>query len=256
MTGPRSRIGELLREWRGTRRMSQLGLALEAHVSARHVSFIETGRSRPTREMVLRLAEVLDVPLRDRNLMLDAAGFAPHYGETSWHAPELEPVRRAVERILAHQEPYPAVVMDRHWNILRANEAADGLFGRMIDLATVPPPANVLRLMFDPAGVRPYVVNWPEVARALLGRIAREAVCGVPDAGLRELQEELLAYPGVAAAAPSRALTTPTLPVIPVRFRKAPFEAAYFSTLTTLGTPQDIALQEIRIECFFPAEGA
>jgi transcriptional regulator with XRE-family HTH domain len=248
-----SSIGRLLREWRRARRMSQLALALEAHVSARHVSFVESGRSKPTREMVLRLAEVLDVPLRERNLMLNAAGFTSHFSETGLSEPHMAPVIRALDWMLERQEPHPAVVMDRHWNILRTNQAAADLFGRLIDLSSVPAPVNVLRLMFDPERVRPYVANWDEVAPALLRRLDRETLGGAPDTVLRALREELLAFPDVRTVAAGSGLATPLLPVIPVRFRKGALARDYFSTLTTLGTPHDVTCQEIRIECFFPA---
>jgi hypothetical protein len=142
--------------------------------------------------------------------------------------------------------------MDPHWNIVRTNRGARDLFGRLVDPGMVAQPANVLRLMFDPQGVRPYLANWDEVAPALLRRMAREAVGGVPDAGLEALREELLAHPGVSELTSASALTVPLLPVVPVRFRKGRFAADYFSTLTTLGTPHDITCQEIRIECFFP----
>jgi transcriptional regulator with XRE-family HTH domain len=249
-----SRVGALLRDWRTTRNKSQLSLALQANVSARHVSFIETGRAKPSRDMVLMLADALDVPLRERNVLLDAAGFAPAYRESAIDAPQLEPVRRAIDWLLKQQEPHPAVVMDRHWNIVRTNDGAVRLFSRLIDLSAVAQPANVLRLMLDPAAIRPFISNWDEVARALLARVAREAVGGVPDPQLRALLDELHAYPGVpphARADQERAL----LPIVPVRFRKDRFAADYFSTVTTLGTPQDVTAQELRIESFFPAEG-
>jgi transcriptional regulator with XRE-family HTH domain len=245
-------IGRLLREWRGARRMSQLALALQAKVSARHVSFVESGRSKPTREMVLRLADVLDVPLRERNLMLNAAGFVAHYAETSLDAVGMEPVARALAWILERQEPHPAVVMDRYWNLLRANGGAHALFGRLVDLERLPSPINVLRLMFDPEGVRPHVANWDEVAPALLRRLAREAVGGVPDSALRALRDELLGLPGVRELDAAQPLTAPLLPVVPIRFRRGEFAADFFSMLTTLGTPHDITCQEIRLECFFP----
>lgn len=252
MSATVSPVGILLKEWRGLRRMSQLDLALKASVSARHVSFVETGRARPSREMVLHLASALDVPLRDRNLLLTAAGFAPVFPQRGLDAEEMAPVRRALDRILARQEPHPAVVMDRHWNVLEANDAASALFSRFVDLAALPPPPNILRLMFDPEGVRPYVANWDEVATGLLGRAERESVCGVPDEGLRGLLQELRRFPGVPSATALVRSMGSSLPVIPVRFRKGEFTADYFSAITTLGTPQDVTLQEIRIESFFP----
>lgn len=254
MTRTTSPIGKLLREWRGVRNKSQLALALEANVSARHVSFIETGRAKPSRDMVLQLAATLDVPLRERNTWLSAAGFAPIYGQSHLDSDEMQQVRMALDRILLQQEPYPAVIMDRHWNILATNDAAVKLFSRLIDLSGIPSPANVLRLMFDPEGLRPWVENWGEVARSLLLRVEREAVCGVPDATLRALVDELHGYPDVPVRGSLSREGAPLMPIVPVRFRKYDFARAYFSTVTTLGTPQDVMLQEIRIECFFPAD--
>jgi hypothetical protein len=144
--------------------------------------------------MILNLAEALDVPLRERNALLAAAGFAPVYTQADLGTQELAQVRRAIDAILRQQEPHPAVVMDRHWNIVASNEGARRLFGRLVDLSTVPQPPNVLRLMFDPHGVRPFVMNWEQVARGLLVRVGREAVCGAPDPGLRALVDEITAY--------------------------------------------------------------
>src|SRR5262245_45320763 len=246
-----NRIGTMLREWRTVRSKSQLDLALQANVSARHLSFIETGRARPSRDMVLQLAHALDVPLRERNALLSAAGFTAVYRQTKLDAPDLGPVRKAIDLLLAQHEPHPAVVLDRLWNIVRTNDGALRLFSRLIDLHNVPAPANVLRLMFDPEGVRPFVANWPEVARSLLVRVGREAVCGARDPELLKLLQELERLPGVEDLSRST-VTQPLLPLVPVQFRKGSFQADYFSMVTTLGTPQDVTLQEIRVECFFP----
>lgn len=248
-----SPVGRLLQHWRGVRKKSQLALALDAEVSARHLSFVETGRARPSQRMVLVLAEALDVPLRERNDLLLAAGFAPLYAHGDLDAPELEPARKALDLLLDRQEPHPAVVIDRHWNLVRGNRGADRFFGLFVDLAAVESP-NVLRLMFDPEGLRPWVVNWDEVARGLLGRVHREAVGGVPDAETGRLLEEVLDYPDVPARWRRPDLTTPVVPFIPVEFRKNGRDYRYFSAVTTLGTPQDVTLQEIRIESFFPAD--
>lgn len=251
-----SPVGKLLQYWRGKRNKSQLALALEAGVSARHVSFIETGRARPSREMVLTLAGALDVPLRERNDLLLAAGYAPFYRQRELEAEEMAPARRALDAILERQEPYPAVVMDRHWNLVRTNRGAERFFGRLLgsDGTDASEPANVLRLMFDPDGLRPAVVNWPEVARGLLGRVQREAVGGVPDAETDRLLEEILAYPGVPRRWHRPDLGTPVVPFVPVAFRHGGRDYRYFSAVTTLGTPQDVTLQELRIETFFPAD--
>lgn len=243
-----SPVGRLLRHWRGARRRSQLALALDAGVSARHVSFVESGRAAPSREMVLRLASALDVPLRERNALLLAAGFAPAYAETALSAPEVAAVRQALDLILAHQEPFPAVVMNPRWDIVTANGAAARFFGQFVDLDRYPAPLNVLRLMFDPAGLRPIVVNWDEVAAGLLERARRESVGGILSAATEQLLAEIAPW-GAAEAPPPAAR-----PFIPVRFRVREDIMSFFSTVTTLGTPQDVTLQELRIECFFPAD--
>jgi transcriptional regulator with XRE-family HTH domain len=243
-----------LRSWRTRRRVSQLELALRAGTTQRHVSFIEGGRSLPGRGMVVRLAESLDVPLRERNALLLAAGFAPIYLETKMDAPELAAVRGALDAILAQQEPFPAVVMNPCWDILRTNDAAARFFGLLLGERRRTAPANVLRLMFDPGGLRPFVANWDAVAEALLRRVHREAIGGVPDPATRSVLAEILRFPGVPRLVPGASPVAPILPVVPVQFRKAALELNFFSTVTTLGTPQDITVQEIRIECFFPAD--
>jgi transcriptional regulator with XRE-family HTH domain len=250
-----SDVGPLLKHWRNARRLSQLSLSVEATVSIRHVSFLETGRAKPSREMVLKLAEVLDVPLRERNTLLLAAGFAPMYQESALDAPELVEVRSALDAILEQQEPYPALVMDRDWDIRYTNTAAARFFGflRAGKTASPPGPANVLRRMFHPDGVRPYVTNWPEVAEALVRRARREAIGGVTDERAQRILDEVLAYPDVPTSLTSLDVSAPTLPIVPVRYASGGRRFDYFSTVTTLGTPQDVTLQELRIECFFPA---
>jgi transcriptional regulator with XRE-family HTH domain len=244
-------VGELLRHWRGVRRLSQLALALEAETTARHVSFIETGRSQPSRAMVLRLARVLDVPIRERNQLLLAAGYAPVYTETGLAEEDAAMVAAALARILESHEPYPAVVMDRYWNILDRNGAAHALFGWLLrDRAPADGPGNLIRNFFDPDRLRPYVANWDEAANALLQRVHREAIGGVPDAETTALLEEVLARPGV----PKPDLTRPLLPIVPVVFSRDGQTFSYFSAVTTLGTPQDALLQELRVECLHPAD--
>src|SRR5262245_13097803 len=251
--GEATAVGRLIQHWRRVRRKSQLGLALQAGISARHLGFLEVGRSNPSREMVLLLAGVLDVPLRERNAFLLAAGYAPLYRETGLEAPEMEHARRALALILQHQEPYPAVVMDRHWNMLRSNEGAARFFGQLLTLSGDGPPPNIVRLMFDPEGLRPFVANWEWVAEAHVQRIHREALGGVPDATTADLLEEILGYPGVPSHWGSPDLLALAKPYVPVEFRKGSLAMDFFSTVTTLGTPLDVTLQEIRIECFFPA---
>jgi transcriptional regulator with XRE-family HTH domain len=248
-------VGRLIQHWRRVRKKSQFTLALQAGVSARHLGFLEIGRANPSREMVLLLAGALDVPLRERNALLLAAGYAPMYKETGLEAPEMQHARTAIGLILQHHEPLPAVVMDRHWNMLTSNPAAERFFGQLITLPSGGPPANIIRLMFDPAGLRPYVANWESVAEALVQRIHREALGGAPDAGTADLLEEVLAYPGVPRRWRSPDLLAPfPRPYLAVQFRKGGLARDFFSTVTTLGTPLDVTLQEIRIECFFPAD--
>ena len=249
-------VGTLLQYWRKTRSLSQLALAHDAEVSPRHISFLETGRAKPSREMVMLLSNVLDIPLRERNVLLLAAGFAPVYAETRLEAPELGAVQTALRAILTQQEPFPAVVMDRHWDILKTNEAAQRFFGLLLGERASAGPANVVRMMFSSNGLRPFVSNWEAVAEALIQRVHREAVGGVPDLATAQLLEEVLAYPNVPKRLRRLNLGAPSMPVIPVCFRKDGHAFNFFSTVTTLGTPQDVTLQELRIECFFPADAA
>jgi transcriptional regulator with XRE-family HTH domain len=251
-----AQVGTLLQYWRKTRSLSQLALAHDAEVSPRHISFLETGRAKPSREMVMLLSNVLDVPLRERNMLLLAAGFAPVYAETRLDAPELGAVQAALRAILSQQEPFPAVVMNRHWDILQTNEAAQRFFGLLLGERASAGPANVVRMMFDPNGLRPFVSNWEAVAEALIQRVHREAVGGISDPATDQLLEEVLAYPDVPKRLRRLNLGAPSLPVIPVCFRKGEHAFNFFSTVTTLGTPQDVTLQELRIECFFPADAA
>jgi transcriptional regulator with XRE-family HTH domain len=248
------KIGSLLVYWRGVRRMSQLALATQANVSPRHVSFIESGRANPSRDMVLLLASVLDVPLRERNRLLTAAGFAAAFRESGLNEPQLAAVRWALDAILAQHEPYPAVVLDRGWNIVGANPPAQRFFAFLLQGQTPPDPPNVLRQVFHPRGLRPWIANWEEVAWALVQRVHREAVGNTVDDALRAVLAEVLAYPGVDERFRRPDLTRSLLPVIPVRFERDGRRLAYFSTVTTLGTPIDVTAQEARIECFFPLD--
>ncbi len=253
-TSASSPVSVLLQQWRQARRMSQLALAVEAEVSPRHISFIETGRARPSREMVLHLARTLDVPLRERNALLLAAGYAPTYRDVGLEAPEAEAVRMALAAILRRQEPYPAIVMNRSWDILDANEGAARFFGFLLGESSPAGPANVVRMMLDPNGLRPYVANWEAVAAALLDRIGREAIGGALDDATGELLDEVLGFPDVERFRRPSGTGVPLSPVVPVTFEKAPYRFAFFSTVTTLGTPQDALLQELRIESFFPLD--
>lgn len=248
-------LGDLLRAWRARRGWSQLRLASEVGMSQRHLGFIEVGRSEPGRALVLGLARALDVPLRDRNALLLAAGYAPMYADPAWDADEMRIVHRALDRLLAQHEPFPAVVMDRHWNVLQANAAAPSLFGRFVDLAARPRPRNLLHLVFDPLGLRPHIANWPEVARGLFERIGREAVGGVIDERMRGLIAELRRYPDVDTGWQS-AEPVGAGPVIPITFVDGSTRLSYFSMVSTVGTPTTIAAQELRVECMFAADDA
>ena len=240
-----------LRHWRGLRGKSQLDLSIDSGISQRHLSFIESGRSLPSREVLLKIARILDVPLRDRNTLLLAAGYAPIYSEDSWDTPMMETVTSALRRMLRNHEPFPAVVLDRYWNVLMANDYAPRLFNCFIDLSLRPKPRNLLHLIFDPAGMRPFIMNWEAVAQSLFERVYRESVGRVIDEKTRELLSALLAYPGVKTGWKNSAVT---LPVIPISFVKDEKVLSYFSMVATLGTPQAVVAQEVRIECLFPAD--
>jgi transcriptional regulator with XRE-family HTH domain len=231
--------------------MSQLDLSAAAGVTPRHVSFVETGRSSPSRQMLDTLADTLDMPLRDRNDLYLAAGYAAPCREVGLDREELAQVMAAVERILASHDPLPAVLMDRHWNLLQSNRGATELFGSMIDLEAIDQPANVLRLVFDPEGLRPHISNWDELAPALIARARREAVGGVVDPELESLLDQLVQQ------LPERANDNRRFaagPVIDVAFQISGRKRRFFSTVTTLGTPTDVSLQELRIELFHPFE--
>ncbi|CAG4895685.1 hypothetical protein R69919_02043 [Paraburkholderia gardini] len=255
---PRSELGDLLRYWRDVRGVSQLDLSLEAGVSQRQISFIESGRSAPGRETLLTLAQTLDVPLRERNALLLAAGYAPVYSEAPWNAQEMHSVIRALERVVRQHEPFPAIVMDRHWNVLMTNDAALRFFNHFIDMASREGPRNMLHLIFDPQGMRPFVADWDNVSRSLLQRVYRESVGHVIDDNTTRLLDELLAYPDVPPDWKThRAPTaTPTMPVIPLGFVSEGVVLRYFSMVTSVGTPQTVAAQELRLECMFPADDA
>jgi len=253
-------FGQMLREWRANRHMSQLDLALSAQVSARHISYVETGRSQPSREMVLQLSGALDVPLRERNALLQAAGFAPRFGETPLGSAEMQGVRSALRMILRQHEPFPAVAMDRHWNVVMANapylESVSRLSGREIAEPgqVVPDPRpNVLRLLFGSEAFRRHVVNWEEVAAAVLARVERDARWS-GDGATRELLEELRDAPG--APPPGRWYELGRAPslVIPVEVESPLGRLRYFTTMTTLGAALDVTLHELRIEAYHPAD--
>lgn len=244
-------LGNLLRYWRQQRGKSQLDLSLDTGISQRHLSFVESGRSVPSRDLLLIVSEKLDIPLRERNVLLLASGYAPTYSESAWEAPEMEVVTKAIDRVLLQQEPHPALVLDRYWNVIRTNEAAPRFFGSFVDLEVRPRPRNLLDLMFDPAGMRPFVENWAIVAAGLLQRVYRESVGHVVDQKTVELLNKLEKYPGVKTLS-----TVPRThsPVLPITFVRGGKRFSYFSFITTVGAPQSITAQELRIECMFPIE--
>ena len=233
-------LGVLLRHWRDLRRRSQLDLSLDAGMSQRHLSFIESGRSEPSRDKLMALAEALDVPLRERNTLLLAAGYAPLYADLAWDAPEMQSVTKALDRMLRQHEPFPAVVMDRYWNVLMANESTPRFFDCFIDMKAREGRRNLLHLMFDPGGMRPFLANWEQAAEGLLGRVTRESVGRVVDETTKQLLSALLAYPDVKTEwnVPQG---SPAVPVIPLSFVKDGRLLHYVSMISTVGTPQTIA---------------
>jgi transcriptional regulator with XRE-family HTH domain len=251
---PDAGVGTILRHWRTTRRLSQLELALDADVSSRHLSYVETGRSQPSREMVLRLADALEVPLRERNALLVAAGYAPRYFETGLAAPEMAQMRAAIELILGQQEPYPAFLLDRHWNILMANQAAPRCTRFL--LGAEPTESNMLRLCLHPDGLRPMMVNWEETAGDLIRHLHNQIAASPADERAKALLSEILAYPDIPERWRTRDAATPPTPLLTTIFRKGGVELRFFSTITTFGAPHDVTLEELRIECSFPADEA
>jgi len=239
--------GDLIREWRQRRRLSQLDLAIAANVSSRHLSFVETGRSRPTSEMILHLAEHLEVPLRDRNALLLAGGFAPAYPERGLAEPELQAVRTALKRVLDGHEPYPAAVVNRWWELVDAN-AGIALFTAGVSQELLEPPVNVLRLSLHPDGMAPRIANLPEWRAHLLARLHRQAEA-TGDQRLAALHAELAAYPGGRAGAPG-----PADVVVPLRYRTPQAELSFLSITAVIGTPMDVTVEELAIESFYPAD--
>jgi transcriptional regulator with XRE-family HTH domain len=245
----------LLRQWRERRGKSQFELSLDAGVSQRHISFIEIGRSKPSRKMLIDIAAALDIPLRDRNTLLLAGGFAPIYPDGAWDGPEMRAVTSALERMLRQHEPFPALVMDRDWNVLMTNHAAPRFFSRFCDLSARAAPRNMLELMFDPGGMRPFIADFPAVAASLIQRVHRESVGRVIDDRTKSLLERLLAFQNVDPPSMSEG-TQAAMPVIPLSFIYQGRRLNYFSMVTTVGTPQTVTAQELRIECMFPADDA
>jgi transcriptional regulator with XRE-family HTH domain len=246
MTQP---VGVLLRGWRERRRLSQLELSIQAEISTRHLSFVETGRSKPTSAMILRLTEHLDVPLRERNVLLLAGGYAPAYPEGRLDGPQLRAVQDSLRQVLAGHEPFPAVVVDRWWTMLDAN-APVGLLTTGVAPHLLEPPVNVLRLSLHPDGLAPRIANLAQWRAHLLGRLERQARA-TGDPALEDLLAELSGYPGGAGPAPAAHDV-----VVPLRIRHEGAELRFFSITAVFGSPMDVTVAELAIESFFPADPA
>jgi transcriptional regulator with XRE-family HTH domain len=243
-TATRRPVGEQLREWRERRRLSQLELSVQANVSTRHLSFVETGRAKPTSDMILRLTEHLDVPLRERNTLLLAGGFAPAYPSNDLHGPELATILSALRQVLNGHEPFPALVIDRTWTLIEANSAVERLTAGASP-ALLEPPVNVLRLALHPDGMAPRIANLPEWRGHLLHRLHHQAtITGDPD--LFELYAELQTYPG------GEAKSDVTGPAVPLRYG----ELSFISITAVFGTPLDVTVSELAIEAFYPADAS
>ena len=254
--------GPLLRRWREARRLSQLELALEGEVSARHLSFVETGRAMPSREMLLTLANVLDMPLRERNVLLLAAGYAPSYGETSLSDPRMSQVRAVIEIMLRSNEPRAAIAHDRYWNVVMANAAFVRLLTMVLGKApaglsamqvATPPRVNLLHLLFDPNSLRRVIVNWEAIAKALLNQAYRR-LAWARDEMLRALIDDVLKYPGVPARWREPELDAPDALILPMELDFNGKVARMFSTVASVATPHDVTLQDLHIEVFYPAD--
>ena len=252
-------FGTLLKLWRNQRGFSQLDLAVTSQVSQRHISFLESGRAKPSREMVLQLATVLEIPLRQQNLMLTVAGFAPIHTQTDLSAPEMTSLRKALDFMLQKQEPYPAFVVDRYWNLILTNNAATRLLTTFIDAdklqATfcVDGKINLMRVVFHSQGLRPFIVNWEEVANHLLQRLHREILIERENEQSIALLNELMRCPGIPEIFQPTNQTAQNALLLSLHIKKNDLELQFFSTIATLGTPYDITLEELRIECLFPA---
>jgi transcriptional regulator with XRE-family HTH domain len=247
-------VGDHLREWRKRRRMSQLDLAVDAEISTRHLSFVESGRAQPSREMLLHLAERLDVPLRDRNMLLVSAGYAPVFAERPIGDPALAPARKAIELVLKGHEPYPALAINRHWTLVEANRAVAPLLAGA-DASLLQPPVNVLRLSLHPSGLAPRIVNLPEWRAHLLERL-RKQIDVSADPVLIALLEELRAFPAPQSRRPPPPTGDYAGVVVPLQLASEAGVLSFFSTTTVFGTPIDVTLSEIALEAFFPADSA
>jgi transcriptional regulator with XRE-family HTH domain len=254
-------FGQLLRQWRQLRKRSQLDLALEASVSQRHLSFMESGRAQPSREMVLQLAEVLDVPLRERNLLMHAAGFAPAFAQRTLQNDEMNAVRDMLDLMLKHHEPYPAMVVNKQWDMLMCNGPAErfvALLGPVQEVwhrVDASGGRNVMRMTFHPQGMQPMLKNWPEVAKLLLTRLQREVAADPTHQALRQLLADIGQFPGVPEDWQSQAWLLPMPPpIFPLEFALGAQSLKVYSMVSTFGTALDITADELRVETFFPAD--
>ncbi len=252
--GERGTFTALLKYWRQRRGLSQLDFSLAADVSTRHVSFLETGRSRPSKEMVLRLAGALDVPLQEQNVMLRAAGFEPAFDEPD--AGKLpQPILGAIERMMSHQEPYPLTVFDGCYQLVRANTATFRLLQRFIaDPSALGQAINVMELLFDESFIRPFIVNWESTARQMLSRVHREALARPNDEAITSLRDRLLAYPGVPEDWHAPDLTERALPCFELHLARGELELGFLTTVTYFSAPQNVTLQDLFIESFYPLD--
>jgi transcriptional regulator with XRE-family HTH domain len=255
-SAPAGHFSSLLKHWRSVRRLTQIELAVDANVSARHVCFLETGRSQPSREMVQLLGSALDLPLEERNALHVAAGFVPPYGDKGLAADNLQPVQQALDFILRQQEPYPAIVVDGRWDVRLRNQGSARLFkpfresyGMEASFAD-----NAMHVVFHPRGLRPFIVNWDEFAGQMIQILHRDVAHGGRAAA--QLLDEIMAYPGLPAEWRMPRQVSASSPVMTMHLAKDDYRLAFFSTFTTLAMPMDAALQQIKIECFFPADDA
>ncbi len=258
LASPGASFGALLRAWRQRRRRSQLDLALDAEVSQRHLSFVESGRASPSREVVMRLAEQLDVPLRERNTLLLAAGYAPFYAERPLDDPAMQAARGAVDLILRAHAPHPALAVDRHWQMIAANASVAALLAGVADAGLLAPPVNVLRLSLHPRGLAPHIANLPEWRAHLLERLRRQVATSA-DPVLASLLVELAAYDVPPAGDPVPTGPAPHPPggiAVPLQLDTAQGRLSLISTTTVFGTPVEVTLSELAIEAFFPADDA
>jgi transcriptional regulator with XRE-family HTH domain len=252
-----SLFSALLRHWRSRRGLSQLDLALAADVSPRHLSFLETGRAQPSREMVLRLGATLDMPLRDQNGLLRAAGFVDEFPETNLDDGLPSGVTQAIDRMMRQHEPFPMTVLDHHYSVIKINEGAARLLKRLVaDPSAVPVRLNVFALLFDPRLVRPFIVDWAETAHAMVARLHRESLSRPGDAELAALLQSLFQYPDVPERWRQPDFAAPNEPTLVFRLKRDRLSLAFLTTLTVFQAPQNVTLEELRIESYFPLDDA